>query len=177
MSRFVMCLLSLFSMACLAPPESAAGPEELWCPAPFEDMATLVLERDGLSATSTFFPQGEVADQRRRYPGRMCPAPALALAIRALLASSEPESLFDVSQSVGVEDCGARCYFNRETSLFGIVADDGSPLQSRLLPLPPVATSVSEHWIFFLSVPDLGEHGYWALVARDGSGVATVASN
>jgi hypothetical protein len=178
MRLLLLLVLSLSSIACLAQTDSTQRPRPAaWCPPQFEDMAALILERRGIANTSTFFPQAEVDDQLRRYPGQVCPAQALALAIEALLASRQQESLFSLSESEGVGDCGAHCYLGRASSLLGIVADGESRLRSRFLPLPPLASSVSEHWIFFLSVPDLGEHGYWALVSRDGSGVVTVARN
>lgn len=147
------------------------------CPPFFEERAAGLLQDGGMDATATFFPTGEAQDQELRYPGAICPERAMVMAVDALLASTKAESLSDVSASVGLPECSARCYFNRKTSLFGLVADNRSSLRSRLLPLPPTRTTVDEHWVFFLSVPDLDQHGYWALVARDGSGVETLAEN
>lgn len=175
-------LLSLFSLllvGCLGEgPIYLGGAGPGWhCPAHFEQRAAALLARDGLSATSTFFPTGEAQEQELRYPGRVCAEEAMVLAVDALVASAAPESLSDVSKTLGLPECEARCYFNRRTSLFGLVADSESHMSSRLLPLPPSGARVSQSWVFFLSVPDLGEHGYWAIVSRDGSGVVTLAQN
>lgn len=172
-------LLLLVLAGCLAPsaPTTRTESGQASCPPRFETIAQSVLESVGVSATSTFFPAGEAEEQQIRYPGKVCPARALAMAVHALLTSLEPESLIEVSETIGLKDCPAHCYFNRPSSLFGLVADPGSKLTSQSLPLPPAASGVSEHWIFFLSVPDLGEHGYWALISRDGSSIETLAQN
>ena len=120
---------------------------------------------------------GEALGQRERYPGRVCPEEALALAVGALLDSTDPESLHEVSETIGMARCGARCYFNRQSSMLGLVADSKSVLSSQLLPQPPISESVEHNWVFFLSVPDLGEHGYWAIVSRDRARVVTVGRN
>ncbi len=171
-------LIVFFAAACLGGPiylGGAPGPEG--CQADFEERALTFLERGGMAASSTYFPAGEAQEQELRYPGTICAERAMILAVDALLTSRQAESLRDLSTSVGMPECPARCYFNRKSSLFGMVADRHSRLSSRLLPLPPSGASVSAHWVFFLSVPDLGEHGYWALVSRDGSGVVTIAEN
>lgn len=130
-----------------------------------------------METTATFFPRGEARAQELRYPGLVCPDTALTLAVDAILLSNAPESLSDVRDTLGLSSCSAHCYFNRQTSLFGLVADEHSAIRSRFLPGPPNGAALSDYWVFFLSVPDLDEHGYWALVARDGSGVETLAQN
>jgi hypothetical protein len=179
MVRLYLLLSSSFLAACLG-----AGPIYLGgadvaegCRPNFEERAVAFLERGGMAASSTFFPAGEALDQELRYPGTVCAEQAMLIAVDALIASRRPESLGEVSRAIGLPECEARCYFNRKTSLFGLVADRHSSLRSRLLPLPPAKDSVSDSWVFFLSVPDLDEHGYWALVSRDGGAVVTMAEN
>ncbi len=171
-------LLPLTHSACLAGPTYLGPPySEAECLPNFETRAMEVLESRGMASTSTFFPNGEAQDQALRYPGKVCPTRALTLAVHALLRSAEPESLTEVTETLGIEGCPAQCYFNRKTSLLGLVADHRSALRSRFLPLPPSKGSVAEDWIFYLSVPDLDEHGYWALVSREGGSVRTYAQN
>lgn len=176
---FLVLNVFFFSSGCLG-----AGPIYLGgaqgaegCHPQFEERAVAFLERGGMAASSTFFPAGEAQDQELRYPGTICAEQAMALAVDALITSREPESLGAVSRAIGLPECEARCYFNRSTSLFGLVADRHSSLRNRLLPLPPSSGSVSDHWVFFLSVPDLDEHGYWALISRDGSSIVTLGEN
>ena len=95
----------------------------------------------------------------------------------ALLTSDEPEALSRVGAELGPAECDAHCFLDRRSSLLGLVTDSASMLAHRLLPDAPTGERVEDYWVFFLSVPDLSEHGYWALVARDGSGVEVVAQN
>ncbi|MCP4449102.1 MAG: hypothetical protein GY811_27780 [Myxococcales bacterium] len=127
--------------------------------------------------TSTYFPPGEVSGQLDRYPSAVCPKRALSIAVGAILGSRDPEALARIGAEASPLACDAHCYFNRSSSLLGIVADENSRPENRLLPSSPGDESVRDHWMFFLSVPDLSEHGYWALVARDGSGVYVKSQN
>ena len=151
--------------------------ESATCEVRIEDEIEVLLAKHGMSQTSTYFPSREVGRQAVRYPGTVCPDRAFALAVRALLNDDGREALENVGAFAGASNCDARCYFDRQSSLFGIVADESAPLTDRLLPDSPSADNVRDHWTFFLSVPDLSEHGYWALVARDGSGVKVVSEN
>ena len=173
---FLSAALCLISCLAKGPIYLGQGSSNSDCSLDFEVRAAQVMKRGG-AATATFFPAGEAHDQSLRYPGLVCPELALELALRALIRSSESESLTEVVQALGQEDCSAQCYFNRQSSLFGLVADRSSALRSRFLPLPPSRASVAEHWIFYLSVPDLDEHGYWALVPRQGGRIETYAQN
>jgi hypothetical protein len=141
-----------------------------------EQLEQAVVEQGG-TKTFTYFPRGEVEGQFARYPGSLCPRAAVGIAVGALLRDRGPEALAMVGRDRGVLDCDARCLFNRSSSLFGIVADQESKLENRLLPNAPALSSLRTHWVFFLSVADLSEHGYWALVARDGSGVEIRSEN
>lgn len=142
------------------------------CPDGLQD-ASRTLDKHQVSNLSVYFPDGEARAQEARYPSSGCATHALASALEALLASSSPESLAELSSPA----CDARCMLDRRGSMIGIVADDRSPLANRLLPLPPQISSVSSTWIFFVSVPDLGEHVFWALVPRSGGQVITISVN
>lgn len=131
----------------------------------------------GGAKTFTYFPASEVEEQFARYPGSLCPRAAVGIAVGALLRDRGPEALATVGWERGVLDCDAHCLFGRSSSLFGIVADQESKLENRRLPKAPALSSLKTHWVFFLSVADLSEHGYWALVARDGSGVEIRSEN
>tara|TARA_R110002096_G_scaffold408075_1_gene606933 strand:+ start:29574 stop:30041 length:468 start_codon:yes stop_codon:yes gene_type:complete len=148
-----------------------------WCEGPFAGRAEQVLSAHGVSKTFTYFPEGEFEDQIARYPSKLCPLAALGDAIEAILLDDAEEALASVARERGVADCDSICLLDRSSSMIGIVADDHSRIENRLLPTAPTQHSLKAHWVFFVSVPDLSEHGYWALVARDGSGVTVVRVN
>lgn len=147
------------------------------CSGESEDSVVEVLAKLGVSGTSTFFPRGELQDQYLRTPGALCPNAAIKLAVDAILTDRGPESLAIVAAELAPGECNAECYFRRRSSLFGIVADGASPIANQLLPAAPDGASLRDSWVFFLSVTDLSEHGYWALVARDGSSVRVRSVN
>lgn len=183
MSLSSECLLALrvsvvLSLSCGAAPwKSAPRDVTLRCSGEFEDSVSGVLEDLGVASASTFFPKGEARRQSRRYPGALCPDVAMKLAVDAILTDRAPEALGSVGAEVGSGKCSAECYFNRRSSLFGMVADGGSPIANQVLPAAPDGDSLRDSWVFFLSVPDLSEHGYWALVARDGSSIRVRSQN
>lgn len=147
------------------------------CATEFERRAPQVMRRSGLPQTSTFFPAGEAAGQELRFPSDICPDRALALAVDTLLHAEGPESFSEVHRALNRDDCSPHCFLNRSSTLWGLVADEESELANRMLPEPPGDVSLGAYWIFFVSVSDLSQHGYWALVARDGSGMRWVSQN
>ena len=151
--------------------------QERRCDRPFERRAKQVLLEHGASKTFAYFPEGEFEHQLARYPSKLCPLVALGDAIEAILLDDAEEALASVARERGLADCDSICLLNRSSSMIGIVADDHSRIENRLLPTAPTQPSLKAHWVFFVSVPDLSEHGYWALVARDGSGVTVVGVN
>lgn len=174
------CLLPACLAGADAAPAPAIAPTMLRpspCAAQFEQRAGAILARRGLPHASTFFPPGEAAHQDLQFPGELCPDRALALAVDTMLHDDAPESFTSVHRAVGQDTCSAHCFLNRASTLWGIVADEGSMLSHQVLPEPPGEASLASHWIFFVSVADLSEHGYWALVARDGSGVRWLSEN
>lgn len=167
------------SLACAISPNTQVGSDapEPRCGGPFSPQLERTLRKQGAPKTYTYFPNDEFEHQLARYPNSICPEAALRQAILALLLDDAKEALGTVARESGKFDCGALCAFNSTSSLFGIVADRYSYIQNQLLPSAPSLESLEAHWVFFLSVPDLSEHGYWALVARDGSGVEVVSRN
>lgn len=135
------------------------------------------LSRAGLSHTSIFLPDTEVQRQLARYGGPLCPDRALGLAVRAILEDDSDEALAQVGAEVGNHACSAHCYLDRRSSLLGLVAGMGARREDHLLPPFPGEAPAERYWTFFVSVPDLSEHGYWARVARDGSSVDVVSRN
>jgi hypothetical protein len=179
--HFITCLLCALclSASCQRAPNSPATSAALQprCGGPFDGQAEQVLRTHGASKTFAYFPEGEIEHQFARYPSALCPRAALGSAIEALLEDDAEEALASVARERGMPGCGSLCSLNRSSSLIGIVADSDSRLENRLLPAAPNLDSLQSHWVFFVSVPDLSEHGYWALVARDGSGVEVVSTN
>ncbi len=177
-------LVSLSLCACLAGASPGQGLREGMtmrrpraCASAFEDRAPLLLAMRGLPRVSMHFPAGEAAQQELLYPSSLCPDRALAMALESVSSWRADESLTEIVQELGRADCSARCYLNRESTLLGMVAGKDSRLGHRLLPEPPGDEALSTHWIFFVSVADLSQHGYWALVARDGSSTRWIAEN
>lgn len=177
-SLLALLLVSVSSLSC-GGSRLHVDPQQvpISCSWEFEDRVSSVLENLGVASASTFFPRGEARRQSRRYPGSVCPDIAVKLAVGAILADRAPEALGTVGAEIGGGECDAECYFNRRSSLFGIVADGGSPIANQLLPATPDGDSLRDSWVFFLSVPDLSEHGYWALVARNGSSIRVRSKN
>ncbi len=176
--HFLACLLACLSclLCCTVPSLVGDTARTDACDITSEATAAILLDL-GLSKTYTYFPDGELRGQHLRYPGVLCPERALGLAVTALLTDDTSEALVSVAGELGPASCDASCLFNRESSIFGIVADAASNRSNRVLPLPPNEEHLGQHWVFFLSITDLSEHGYWALVARDGSSVRVVSEN
>ncbi len=175
MSPGLFVLLSCL-LCCTVPSLVGESARPDTCDLTSEATATILLDL-GLSKTYTYFPDGELRAQHLRYPGVLCPERALGLAVTALLTDDTSEALVSVAGELGATSCDASCLFNSESSIFGIVADAASSRSNRVLPLPRNEERLGQHWVFFLSVTDLSEHGYWALVARDGSYVRVVSEN
>lgn len=153
-----------------------AMPKISSCPEALQKGARTVLGQFGITRVSTYFPDDSIPSHIRS--STICPLAALAMAVRAYLHHWEPESLVSVSEEVGYGNCRAKCYFNRPTSLLGLVVTGESMEQKQLLPLPPLRDEVlGDYWIFFLSISDLSEHGYWALVPKNGDRVRLVVLN
>ncbi len=170
-ARCAAMFILVASLSSCGAAESAHSWPRPSCSGENEDSVVEVLAELGVSGTSTFFPRGELQDQYLRNPGTLCPNAAMKLAVEAILTDRGPESLANVVVELAPGECNAECYFRRRSSLFGIVADVASPIANQLLPAAPDGASLHDSWVFFLSVTDLSEHGYWALVARDGSSV------
>lgn len=171
-------LLFVFAPGCLAGAESPMTLRRpSVCASEFEMRAPQVMRERGLPEVSTFFPAGEAAGQELRFPSEICPARALEIAVETLVHAEGPESFSAVYRALGRGVCNRHCFLNRPSTLWGLVADENSELANQLLPEPPGDVPLRAYWIFFLSVSDLSEHGYWALIARDGSDVRWVSQN
>ncbi len=175
--RFLVSLVCALCLCWSCGAQDTPTQDEPRCAGPFEKNLQAILRLQGASKTYSYLPNSEVLDQLSRYPDSICPRVAMARAIVALVNHDAVESLGAVGRERGDPACGPLCLIGRRSSLFGIVADRNSPLRNQLLPIAPNLQSVEAHWVFFLSVSELSEHGYWALVARDGSGVEVVSTN
>jgi hypothetical protein len=142
------------------------------CPVDLEGRARAILRDRGVGAVTLHLPATVARDQATTLGG-ICPTRGLERAVVALMTSRVREGLVDVAGDTRA----ARSFFDRESSLFGIVAGPDAHVAYRFLPMPPDPGDLTDYWVFFLSAPDLGEHGFWALVPRRGGPARVIGRN
>ena len=141
------------------------------CTDDFAGASRVLLRRHRVDNVSFHAPPSLVKAMASGRP--LCPELAMEFALTALLQRESPETLIDVAGGAR----RAREFFDRESSLFGVVADPDAPVAYRFLPPPPDGNVKRDRWIFFLSVPDLSEHGYWVVVGENQEEARVVAAN
>ena len=133
-----------------------------------------VLQSHGVGDLDTSVGPGQTVIQQG-WDNEICFEQALDAAVESLLNDgSDVESPLALVEEIDEGPClqpdlreRVRCFMNEPHSRIDLVVP-GGPHQ------PEHGESLDTHWVFFLDLPALSDHLYWAVVPRDGGGAEPV---
>jgi hypothetical protein len=157
------------------PPLTVSGcPADLDVPAAVES----ILSAHGVAGIDRSILPGQTMIQQNQANNEVCFEPAFDAAIESWIRDgSDVESPLALVEDIDGGPClqddpseRVRCFMNVHGSGVDLIVPGG--------PHPPEQDEGSaDHWIFFLDLPELSDHLYWAIVPRDGSAVRNYGFN
>jgi hypothetical protein len=136
-----------------------------------EDPVAVILEQYGVGLLTSHLSLDEAAAQAEQYGSAVSFLEALHDALNSFLTDgSDLESPLALMDDVEAEDCGnppgaaekLLCFMNRPSTEFWLVGAAGQPWPA------DNGESVTLYWVFFMTIPDLGDYHFWAIVDRSG---------
>jgi hypothetical protein len=130
-----------------------------------------VVAQAGIASVATDFPFEEVEAQSAGVRGVVPFGTALRAAVESFLADgTDEESPLALVAELTEGPClqpdpldRVKCYVDRPTSQLALVRADGTPQAAEH------GEEVADAWIFWLYLPELSDHGHWAIVDRAGA--------
>ena len=157
------------------PPGPATGcPLDMDVPGAVES----ILSAHGVAEVDRSVMPGQTMLQQEYPNNEVCFEPAFDAAIESWLRDgSDVESPLALVEEIDEGPClqtdpteRVRCFMNQPHSRVDIIVPGG--------PHPAEhGEAIADHWVFFLDLPALSDHLYWAVVPRDGSAVRTYGFN
>ncbi len=138
-----------------------------------------VVESMGFREITLSFPQIDV-DEQVALDGSVCLQGAIRRALDSLLTeTSDDESplslIVDLLDDESAAQAALADYLNRSSTRLALVPrvwrDEAGVY------LPENGESVETNWVFFMTVGDLSDHLFWAIVPRDGGAVTNYGFN
>jgi len=127
-----------------------------------------VLMGFGIEELEFIFPFDEVSTQTALPGNEVTFIEALTLAIESFLEddrdAESPRALLEFAAAPPCFDGGpaarVRCFMNEPGSMIRLVTMAGPPAEN--------GEGVEQNWVFFMTLPSLSDHLYWAIVDRSG---------
>ena len=158
----------------LGGPSGNIEPEGSGCSPDLDVGATVetVLGSHGAAGLERSFPPGQTVLQQNYGQNQVCFDGALDAAVRSWLEDGDDyESPLALVEEIDSGPClqpdpteRVRCFMNQPGSRVELIVP-GGPHQAEH------GENLGENWLFFLDLPALSDHLYWAVVPRDGGDV------
>lgn len=130
-----------------------------------------VLKSLGLSKLNVELPADEIEKQAKAHPGTVSFEDALRAGLQSFLTEDGGESPIGLLENIDEDD---PCYDTDEKKMVKCLIDDPSVTLGMLKEGESAeqGENVSDNGIFTLSMPNLSDHGHWAIVDRSGKEAA-----
>lgn len=142
----------------------------------FEEMLARATSEFGLPNLTVDISCAQVAEQEEAYEGQRSFGQALNLALKSLLNDGSniesPRSI--VENEWGSDGLDERLlgFLNDDTAVLCLVHEDErseTDAGHRVYP-PEGGEKLNDNWLFYLRIPSLSDHMFWAVVSRNDGG-------